>query len=185
MPRSVVDVAPFAIRHCHHGFTPRMDRARFLAYRAWPVTRSTLDADGQGGYRMIESRVAMLLSGALTLSLGAVGCISTHASPPDDITGDWHGSYQDKAGNTGSIDATFTQSGSTLGGSMTLSWACAIANNASVNGTITGDSFTAKMVYGFTTVSIAATRSGTSVTGSFTISGGICNGRTGTLTLGR
>jgi hypothetical protein len=115
----------------------------------------------------------------------ATACISTKANPPDDITGDWHGSYKDNAGNTGTIDATFTQSGNTLGGSMLLNWGCAVANNASVNGTITGNDLSASMVYGFATVNIKGTRSGESVSGTFTISGGVCNGDAGTFSLGR
>ena len=115
---------------------------------------------------------------------GASSCISK-SGPPDDITGDWHGSYKDNGGNTGSVDATFTQNGTTLGGSMVISWGCAIANDASVNGSITGNDFTATMVYGFSTVNIKGTRSGESVSGTFGISGGVCNGDTGTFTLGR
>lgn len=115
----------------------------------------------------------------------ATACISTKATPPDDITGDWHGSYKDNGGNTGNIDATFTQSGTTLGGSMVITWGCAVANDASVSGTITGNDFSATMVYGFTTVNIKGTRSGESVSGTFTVSGGICNGDQGTFTFGR
>jgi hypothetical protein len=125
---------------------------------------------------------------AFSFALGLstlTACIAKSSSPPDDITGDWHGSYKDAGGNTGTIDATFTQNGTTLGGSMLLNWGCAVANDASVTGTITGNDLSASMVYGFTTVNIKGTRSGTSVSGTFTIAGGICNGDAGTFTLGR
>jgi len=125
--------------------------------------------------------------GVLFLSQASLACISTNDSPPDDISGDWHGSYTDNTAshNTGTIDATFTESGTTLGGSLTLTWGCAVANSASVSGTIDGDTFNATMVYGFTTVTITGTRSGESVSGTFSISGGICNGDTGSYTLSR
>jgi hypothetical protein len=128
-------------------------------------------------------RLASTLLPALVF-FGGTSCASKSSSP-DDIIGDWHGTYKDVSGNTGNIDATFTQNGSTLGGNILLGWSCSIANSASVNGTITGNDFSASMVYGFTTVNIKATRSGQSVSGTFTISGGICNGDAGTFTLGR
>ena len=54
-----------------------------------------------------------------------------------------------------------------------------------MNGTITGNDFKATMVYGFSTVTVSASRSGEAVSGTFSIAGGVCNGDTGTFTLGR
>ena len=69
---------------------------------------------------MDASRRASLFFAVLSLSTPALACVSTMQPPPDDITGAWHGTYRDRSGNTGTIDATFTQTGSILGGSMVL-----------------------------------------------------------------
>jgi hypothetical protein len=120
---------------------------------------------------------------------GWLGCASTAGSTSSGgtaVVGNWSGTYADKNNNMGALSASFTDTNGTLGGSMTISWACAVANNASVIGSINGTNLAMSMTYGFTTVTANATLDSNShMTGTFTIAGGLCNGDTGTFTLAK
>jgi hypothetical protein len=131
-------------------------------------------------------RAAIAMAASLVLGAGA-GCASTAGGTSSGgtvVDGNWSGNYTDKNNNAGALSATFTDTNGTLSGSMTITWACAVANNASVSGTVSGTNLSMSMTYGFTTVTASATvDSNSHLSGTFTIAGGLCNGDTGTFTM--
>jgi hypothetical protein len=103
---------------------------------------------------------------------------STAPSAAASIAGTWQGTWTSKAypGLTGHFTLMFTQQGSTLSGSISITGSGCISA-ATITGVINGSQLTFGVVQGAETVSYTGTWSGASMSGTWVISqgsGGAC-----------
>ena len=122
---------------------------------------------------------------ALALILPCLpSCTVTPAA--DNIAGDWSGSYVDGKSNAqGNVTATFAQQGESLSGTITLpGWACSAASQGNVSGTVSGGEVQISATFGLiAAISLTGNASGSTMTGSYSITSGVCAGDTGSFSL--
>src|ERR1700730_16605150 len=83
--------------------------------------------------------VLVVLSLAATLACGSSP--SSSSPPTPSLTGTWVGTQTDSVVGTGNLQATLSQSGSTLSGTYTLSFPNPIFNSSgALSGTVNGSS---------------------------------------------
>jgi hypothetical protein len=106
---------------------------------------------------------------------------STPASPSTSggdtssaVDGKWNGSYQPSGGGSGDFSVTFTQTGSSLDGTLSISVAC--LDGAKVTGKVNGDSIDFGSVQGQCSVDYKGTISGDQMSGTY----GLGQGTAGT-----
>ena len=102
------------------------------------------------------------------LALGVAGCGSD-----DSLAGVWTGGFRDSLGILGGGNFTFTQQGSVLGGTWQVLYSAIGAakynNSGSLTGTVSGNAIAAVMSsQGPCPFTLQATRSGNTMTGSYT-----------------
>ena len=90
------------------------------------------------------------------------------------VDGKWNGSYQPNAGGSGDFSVTFTQTGSSLDGTLSISVAC--LDGAKVTGKVNGDSIDFGSVQGQCTVDYKGTIKGDQMSGTY----GLGQGTAGT-----
>jgi len=92
------------------------------------------------------------------------------------VDGKWNGSYQPNGGGSGDFSVTFTQTGSSLDGTLSISVAC--LDGAKVTGKVNGDSIDFGSVQGQCTVDYKGTIKGDQMSGTY----GLGQGTAGTWT---
>ena len=92
------------------------------------------------------------------------------------VDGKWNGSYQPNGGGSGDFSVTFTQTGSSLDGTLSISVAC--LDGAKVTGKVNGDSIDFGSVQGQCTVDYMGTIKGDQMSGTY----GLGQGTAGTWT---
>jgi len=90
------------------------------------------------------------------------------------VDGKWNGSYQPNGGGSGDFSVTFTQTGSSLDGTLSISVAC--LDGAKVTGKVNGDSIDFGSVQGQCTVDYKGTIKGDQMSGTY----GLGQGTAGT-----
>jgi hypothetical protein len=90
------------------------------------------------------------------------------------VDGKWNGSYQPNGGGSGDFSVTFTQTGSSLDGTLSISVAC--LDGANVTGKVNGDSIDFGSVQGQCTVDYKGTIKGDQMSGTY----GLGQGTAGT-----
>jgi hypothetical protein len=90
------------------------------------------------------------------------------------VDGKWNGSYQPSGGGSGDFSVTFTQTGSSLDGTLSISVAC--LDGAKVTGKVNGDSIDFGSVQGQCTVDYKGTIKGDQMSGTY----GLGQGTAGT-----
>ena len=90
------------------------------------------------------------------------------------VDGKWNGSYQPNGGGSGDFSVTFTQTGSSLDGTLSISVAC--LDGAKVTGKVNGDSIDFGSVQGQCTVDYKGTIRGDQMSGTY----GLGQGTAGT-----
>jgi hypothetical protein len=101
-----------------------------------------------------------------------------------DVHGTWSGSWTGASGAHGPAVAVFTQSGSTLSGTITLSGtSCPIMGP--IDGTICNQALSLTETSMGNTVGISLTLSGSTMTGRYDVVGGQCLGDRATISLTR
>jgi len=95
------------------------------------------------------------------------------------VDGKWNGSYQPNGGGSGDFSVTFTQTGSSLDGTLSISVAC--LDGAKVTGKVNGDSIDFGSVQGQCTVEYKGTIKGDQMSGTY----GLGQGMAGTWTASR
>jgi hypothetical protein len=115
------------------------------------------------------------------------GCVVT-TSPASNVAGSWSGTYVDgKSNASGTIAATFAESGGSLSGTLTVgTWACSVATQGNVSGSVTGSQVQASADFGLiAALSFTGNVAGSTMTGSYQITSGVCSGDSGSFTMTR
>jgi len=87
------------------------------------------------------------------------------------VDGKWNGSYQPNGGGSGDFSVTFTQTGSSLDGTLSISVAC--LDGAKVTGKVNGDSIDFGSVQGQCSVDYKGKISGDQMSGTYDVGGGV------------
>jgi hypothetical protein len=126
---------------------------------------------------------------ALFVSFIVLGSGCASASSTADVSGNWTGTYSDtKTGATGPLAASFTEQNGSLGGTLTISsgWLCSASSQGNVNGTVSGDQVQASATFGIiAALSFTGDASGSTLSGTYQITSGVCAGGSGSFTLSR
>jgi hypothetical protein len=85
------------------------------------------------------------------------------------LDGTWQGSWKDAANATGTFSVDFTQTGSSLKGTLSISLAC--LDGAKVTGTVNGDSIEFGSVQGQCQVDYKGSINGDQMSGTYDFSG--------------
>jgi len=98
---------------------------------------------------------------------------SSTGSPVSSSTvdGKWNGSYTPSGGGSGDFSVTFTQTGSSLDGTLSISVAC--LDGAKVTGKVNGDSIDFGSVQGQCSVDYKGKISGDQMSGTYDVGGGV------------
>lgn len=92
-------------------------------------------------------------------------------STSSDINGKWNGSYQPNGGGSGNFSVSFTQTGSSLNGTLSIAVSC--LNGAKVTGKVTGDSIEFGSVNGQCSVDYKGKISGGQMSGTYGLGQGV------------
>jgi hypothetical protein len=87
------------------------------------------------------------------------------------VEGKWDGSYQPSGGGSGDFSVTFSQTGSSLDGTLSISVAC--LDGAKVTGKVNGDSIDFGSVQGQCSVDYKGTIKGDQMSGTYDVGGGV------------
>lgn len=119
---------------------------------------------------------------------GGGGGGPTGPSTTGDLTGSWRGSWSSSSGRGGgSVSATINQSGSSITGSVTVTGSSCFTTG-SASGTVSDSTVIIGVAFpGAQQVTFRGTISsdGSSMSGSYSVSGGACSGDSGTWGLTR
>jgi hypothetical protein len=91
-------------------------------------------------------------------------------STSTDISGKWNGSYQPNGGGSGTFSVTFTQTGSSLDGTLSIAVSC--LNGAKVTGKVNGDSIEFGSVNGQCSVDYKGKINGDQMSGTYGLGAG-------------
>jgi hypothetical protein len=102
----------------------------------------------------------------------AASSFSSTGSPVSSSTvdGKWNGSYQPSGGGSGDFSVTFTQTGSSLDGTLSIAVQC--LDGAKVTGKVNGDSIDFGSVQGQCTVDYKGTIKGDQMSGTYDLGQG-------------
>jgi hypothetical protein len=135
--------------------------------------------------------VVAVLSACAFMSCGGGGGSGGAGGGPAsvDVTGTWTGTWNSSNGiNSGSIDATLTQTGSSISGSVSFTGSPCFAGGP-ISGNVGGANIAAALNAGGIHVTFSAAVSGVGddmMNGTYSVvSAGACTGDTGTITLTR
>jgi len=108
-----------------------------------------------------------------TSAAPASSSFSSTGSPVSSSTvdGKWNGSYTPSGGGSGDFSVTFTQTGSSLDGTLSISVAC--LDGAKVTGKVNGDSIDFGSVQGQCSVDYKGKISGDQMSGTYDVGGGV------------
>ena len=103
----------------------------------------------------------------------AASSFSSTGSPVSSSTvdGKWNGSYQPSGGGSGDFSVTFTQTGSSLDGTLSIAVQC--LDGAKVTGKVNGDSIDFGSVQGQCSVDYKGKISGDQMSGTYDVGGGV------------
>lgn len=108
-----------------------------------------------------------------TSAASSSSSFSSTGSPVSSSTvdGKWNGSYTPSGGGSGDFSVTFTQTGSSLDGTLSISVAC--LDGAKVTGKVNGDSIDFGSVQGQCSVDYKGKISGDQMSGTYDVGGGV------------
>jgi len=86
------------------------------------------------------------------------------------VDGKWNGSYSPNGGGSGDFSVTFTQTGASLNGTLSIAVSC--LNGAKVTGKVTGDSIQFGSVQGQCSVDYKGTINGDQMSGTYGLGAG-------------
>jgi hypothetical protein len=136
---------------------------------------------------MTTTRSAVI-AGCFLLVLALPGCTITTKTSDANVAGNWSGTYIDgKSNASGAISATFAQSDGSVTGTLTIpGWICSASSQGNVSGSISGNDVQANANFGLVTaVSFSGNASGNQLTGSYSITSGVCSGDSGSFTMSK
>jgi hypothetical protein len=116
------------------------------------------------------------------------GCASASSSATD-VSGNWSGTYSDsKTSVTGPLAASFTEQNGALSGTISISsgWLCSASSQGNVNGNVSGNQVQASATFGLVAaLSFDGDVSGSTLSGTYQITSGVCAGGSGSFSLSR
>lgn len=134
----------------------------------------------------------------LLFSMALYGCSGGDGDDGDEpefnVTGRFTGSFRSNRGGTGNVVANFTQSGNSVTGDRTttaISGGFLSCSPATIDATISGDKIEGKALIsqagggGVSDFNANISQNGNFISGTYRVSGGLCNGDSGTFDLTR
>jgi hypothetical protein len=117
------------------------------------------------------------------LALGLLGCSGSSGSGSAvNVSGSWNGSWVSSRGQSGSLSGSFTQNAATFNGPVTIYNSYCFGNEFAT-GTLTGSGIEIGVSSG--AILFRGSVSGSTISGTYAVSGTACNGDVGTFVLRR
>ena len=130
----------------------------------------------------VRTTALILLFSLAVAGCGGGGVIST---PPLNVAGTWSGTWASSRGSGGTVQAVISQSGTSLSGTATVTGSPCFTSG-SISGSVSGNNVAFGVLFGGgqqANFSAAVGSGGTSMSGTYSVSGGACSGDTGSFNL--